>query len=83
MNIGGTGGAFEDIHNFMEREHFTDDEIIVEGRLCAKHVGEFQGIKATGRNVELPFVTFYHFDKTDKLISERIVMNLGALIAWR
>ncbi len=81
LGFSGTGGAFEDIHNIIDGEHFTDDEIIVEGRLCGKHVGEFQGIKATGRNVELPFVAFYHFDKTDKLISERVVMNLGVLIA--
>ena len=80
--IGFSGdGAFEDIHNHIDGEHFTDDEIIVEGRLCAKHVREFEGIEATGRNVELPFVAFYHFDKTDKLISERIVMNLGVLVA--
>ena len=70
-----------DIHNYIDGEHFTDDEIIVEGRLRGKHVGEFEGIKATGRNVELPFVAFYHFDKTDKLISERVVMNFGVLIA--
>ena len=76
-----TDGAFEGIQNCIDREHFTDDEVIVEGRLCGKHVGELQGIEATGRNVELPFVAFYHFDKTDKLISERIVMNLGVLIA--
>ena len=74
-------GAFKDIHNYIDAEHFTEDEIIVEGRLCGKHVGEFQGIEATGRNVELPFVAFYHFDKTDKLISERVVMNLGVLVA--
>ncbi len=77
----GTVGAFEDVHNYIDSEHFTDDEIIVEGRLCGKHVGEFEGIEATGRNVELPFIAFYHFDKTDKLISERVVMNLGVLIA--
>jgi predicted ester cyclase len=81
FGFSGTDGAFENIHNYIDREHFTDDEIIVEGRLCGKHVGEFQGIKATGRNVELPFVAFYHFDKTDKLISERVVMNLGVLVA--
>ena len=77
----GTEGAFKDVHNYIDVEHFTEDEIIVEGRLCGKHVGEFQGFEATGRNVELPFVAFYHFDKTDKLISERVVMNLGALVA--
>ena len=81
LGFSGTDGAFENIHTYIDREHFTDDEIIVEGRLCGKHVGEFQGIEATGRNIELPFVTFYHFDKTGKLISERVVMNLGALVA--
>jgi hypothetical protein len=79
LGFSSTGGAFEDLHNYIDGEHFTDDEIIVEGRLCGKHVGEFQGIKAMGRNVELPFVAFYHFDKTDKLISERVVMNFGVL----
>ncbi len=81
LGFSGTDGAFEDIHNYIDGEHFTDDEIIVEGHLSGKHVGEFLGIEATGRNVELPFVAFYHFDKNDKLISERVVMNLGALVA--
>ncbi len=81
MGFSGTDGAFEDIHNYIDVEHFTDDEIIVEGRFSGKHVREFYGIEATGRNVELPFVAFYHFDKTDKLISERVVMNLGVLVA--
>ena len=81
IGFSSTDGAFKDIHHYIDVEHFTEDEIIVEGRLCGKHVGDFQGIKATGRNVELPFVAFYHFDKADKLISERVVMNLGALIA--
>ncbi len=81
IGFSGTDGAFDDIQHYIDDEHFTEDEVIVEGRLCAKHVGEFEGIEATGRNVELPFVAFYHFDETDKLISERIVMNLGVLVA--
>ncbi|MCH7576004.1 MAG: ester cyclase [Candidatus Marinimicrobia bacterium] len=81
LGFSSTDGAFKDVHNYIDGEHFTEDEIIVEGRLSGKHVGKFQGIEATGRNVELPFVAFYHFDKTDKLISERVVMNLGALVA--
>ena len=81
LGLSGTDGAFKDNHNYIDGEHFTEDEIIVEGRLCGKHVRKFQGIEATGRNVELPFVAFYRFDKTDKLISERIVMNLGVLVA--
>ena len=81
IGFSGTDGALEDLHSYIDSEHFTDDEIIVEGRLCGKHVREFLGFEATGRYVELPFVAFYNFDKTDKLISERVVMNLGVLIA--
>ena len=81
IGFSGTDGALEALDNCIDSEHFTDDEIIVEGRLCGKHVGEFLGFEATGRYVELPFVAFYNFDKTDKLISERAVMNLGVLIA--
>ena len=72
-------GAFRDVTNVRDREHFTDDEIVVEGRLCATHVGEFLGLPPTGREIELPFVAFYRFDGDGKLTSERVVMKLGPL----
>ena len=72
-------GAFTGIHNVIDREHVTDDEIVVEGRLCGTHSGEFQGFAPSGRAVELPFVAFYRFDGGGQLVSERVVMNLGAL----
>lgn len=72
-------GAFAGIRTERDHEHFTAEEIVVEGRLCGKHVGEFQGYAPTQRDVELPFVGFYKFDAGGKLVSERIVMNLGVL----
>lgn len=72
-------GAFAGLVTNRDREHFTADEIVVEGRLCGKHVGEFQGFAPTDRDVELPFIGFYRFDDAGKLVSERIVMNLGPL----
>lgn len=72
-------GAFANPQNLIDHEHLTDDEVIVEGRLCGKHVGEFQGFAPTQRDVELPFVAFYRFDADGKLVSERVVMNLGPL----
>jgi hypothetical protein len=72
-------GAFANLHNVIDAEHLTADEIIVEGRLCGKHVGEFQGFPPTQQEVELPFVAFYRFDADGKLASERVVMNLGPL----
>lgn len=72
-------GAFAETRVVTDQEHFTDDEIVIESRLLAKHVGEFRGIPATGRDVELRAVGFYRFDRDGKLTSERVVMNLGPL----
>ena len=73
-------GAFRGARNEIDAEHFTDDEIVIEGRLCGEHVGEFLGFAPTNRAVELPFVAFYRFDAEGKLTSERVVMNLGVLV---
>lgn len=77
----GGDGAFADLETIIDAHHLTADEIVVEGRLCGRHVGEFQGIAPTGRAVELPYVGFYRFDADGGLVSERIVMNLGVLVA--
>ncbi|MEO6029788.1 MAG: nuclear transport factor 2 family protein [Candidatus Binatia bacterium] len=72
-------GGLANIRTVRDREHYTDDEVIVEGRMLAKHTGEFQGFAPTGCDVVLPFVSFYRFDADGLLASERIVMNLGVL----
>ena len=72
-------GAISGLEVITDAESFTDDDIVIEGRLCGKRVGEFRGYEPTQRDVELPFVTFYRFDSNDKLESERVVMDLGAL----
>jgi hypothetical protein len=79
IGFSAAAGAFAGLRNEIDAEHFTDDEIVIEGRLCGTHAGEFQGFAPTGRAVELPFVAFYRFDAAGKLVSERVVMNLGPL----
>ena len=61
------------------KEHYTNEETVVEGRMCGKHSKELLGFAPTERDVELPFVAFYCFDNNDKLTSERIIMNLAPL----
>lgn len=72
-------GAFAGLETIIDAQHLTADEIVVEGRLRGRHVGEFQGFVPSGREVELPFVGFYRFAADGGLVSERIVMNLGVL----
>jgi hypothetical protein len=80
IGFGMENGAIENVFNHIDGEHYTEEEVVIEGRMTGKHVGEFQGMPATGRDIEMPFVGFYRFDEKDELISERIVMNLGALL---
>ena len=72
-------GAFSGLRVVPDHVHDTGDEIVIEGRMCGKHVGEFGGFAATNRDVEMPYVAFYRFDGQGKLASERVVMNLAVL----
>ena len=72
-------GAFSDLRAVIDDEHFTDEETVIEGRLCGKHSSEFFGFEATDADVVLPFVAFYRFNDSGKLTSERVVMNLAPL----
>jgi hypothetical protein len=74
-----SGGAFAAPKNIVDRESFTDTDIVLEGRLVGVHQGEFLGFAASDQEVELPFVAFYCFDDDGLLSSERVVMNLGPL----
>jgi hypothetical protein len=81
MGFSAAPGAFAGLRIVPDAEHFTAEEIVIEGRLCGKHVGEFLGFAPTNRDVELPYVAFYRFDDDGKLASERVVMNLAPLRA--
>lgn len=62
-----------------ERHYYTDDELLIEGKIIAEHVGTIGAFPATNRRVELHYSAFYRFDDNDELISERIVMNWAPL----
>ena len=79
FGMSAANGAFDGVAVVPDHEHFTDDEVVIEGRMCGKHVGEFLGFAPTGRDVELAYVAFYRFDAGGKLVSERVVMNLAPL----
>jgi hypothetical protein len=70
-------GSLEGARVLVDKEHFTDDEIIIEGRVVGKHAGDFGGLPPTNAEVSLPFVTVYRFNAAGKLTYERIVMNVA------
>ncbi len=39
-----------------------NDKVVVRARFTGTHLGEFNGIPATGRTVELPFIIIYRME---------------------
>ena len=72
-------GALENARVFVDSETFTEEEIVIEGRVVGKHVRPLVGFPPTHNEVTLHYATVYRFDTSDKLVSERIVMNLGPI----
>ena len=62
-----------------DREFFTDEELLVYGRVRGNHIGQVLHFPPTFRQVELHYSAFYRFDEAGKIVAERIVMNWGPL----
>jgi hypothetical protein len=75
---GSHAGAIEGLRVLADKEYFTDDEIIIEGRVVGRHVRDFAGLPPSNAEISLPFITVYRFDSAGKLASERVVMNFAA-----
>jgi predicted ester cyclase len=70
----------------LEGEHILDrlvaegGYVAVSGRWRGSHTGEFNGIPATGNQVEFTFVDVLHFEN-GKLTDEHMEMNPMAIMA--
>jgi len=75
-------GVLSDLQVIHEREHFTDEEIVYEGRFHGVFTGAMPNFPPpTGLPVDLPYIVLYRFDRDDKLVSERARINFAPLFA--
>jgi steroid delta-isomerase-like uncharacterized protein len=72
--------AFPDFQFLAERTYHAADAVVVEGRITGTHDGEWVGIAATGRAVDVPTCCIYHFDD-DRLTSESVYFDHATLLA--
>lgn len=56
------------------------DYVVVEGRWRGKHVGEFNGVPATGNPVEFSFIDILRFEN-GKIGDEHLELNPIAILA--
>ncbi|HLV86782.1 MAG TPA: ester cyclase [Candidatus Sulfotelmatobacter sp.] len=72
--------ALPDLEIDVKRTHVTDDAILVEVMIRGTHLGEWRGLMATGRRVEVPLMGVYTFDNDDRLAGERIYYDRGTVL---
>lgn len=64
----------------VQKQHVTDDAIIVEVIIRGTHLGTWRGLPATGRRVEIPLCGIYTFDAQDRLAGEKIYYDRGTVL---
>ena len=72
-------GALPDLHASIDSMRHADDAVIVEARITGTHDGEWQGVPATGRGVDIPGVAIFEFDD-DRLICEKVFFDMATML---
>jgi steroid delta-isomerase-like uncharacterized protein len=57
-----------------------DSHGVLEGTIVGRHIGEFAGVAATGKDVRIPLCVVYDF-RNDKIVSARIYVEVPAFLA--
>jgi len=72
--------AFPDFQITPEPFHHGDDIIFVEVRITGTHQGEWAGVPATGRPIDVRCGCVFHFD-ADRLTKETVYYDHATLLA--
>ena len=72
--------ALPDLEIEVRRQHVAGEAILVEVMIRGTHLGEWKGLPATGRRVELPLCGVYTFDSDNRLAGERIYYDRGTVL---
>jgi steroid delta-isomerase-like uncharacterized protein len=74
--------AFPDQHHENVRFHVSDDDtVIAEFDLIGTNLGEFLGLPPTGKAFRVPTVAVFFFDDGDRIINERVYLDVLSLLS--
>jgi len=66
--------AFPDQRNELRALHHTDEGVMVEAIIRGTHTGPLRSLPPTGREYELPILSFFVFEE-DRLVCERVYFD--------
>lgn len=72
--------AVPDLEIEVRHRHVTDDAVVLEVTIRGTQLGQWRGLPATGRRVEIPLCGVYTFNADDRLAGERIYYDRGTVL---
>ena len=72
--------ALPDLTIDVERQHVTDEAVLLEVTIRGTHLGAWRGLPATGRGVAFPLCAVYTFNEDDRLAGEKIYYDRGTVL---
>src|SRR5690242_14657539 len=72
--------ALPDLEIKIQKQHVTDENVVLEVLICGTHRGAWRGLPATGRRVEVPLCGVFTFDDHDRLAGERIYYDRATVL---
>jgi steroid delta-isomerase-like uncharacterized protein len=72
--------ALPDLEIAVQRQHVTDDAILLEVMIRGTHLGAWRGLPATGRRVDVPLCGVYTFDSENRLAGEKIYYDRATVL---
>jgi steroid delta-isomerase-like uncharacterized protein len=72
--------ALPDLQIQVVSRHVTSEAVVVEVRIHGTQLGEWRGLPATGRRVDVPLCGIYTFDAHDRLAGEKIYYDRATVL---
>jgi predicted ester cyclase len=71
--------GFPDFTVEIIKTHHSEDAVILEVKMKGTRLGEWAGLKPTGKKMDVPVACIFEFDK-DQLICEKVYFDIGTLV---
>ena len=72
--------AIPGLHIDIRQRHASEDAVILEVVIRGRHLGNWRGLPATGRQIDFPLCGIYTFDKGNRIAGEKIYYDRATVL---
>jgi steroid delta-isomerase-like uncharacterized protein len=77
--LSGMFKGFPDFTVEIVKTHHSDDAVILEVKMNGTHLGDWAGLKPTGREMNVPVACIFEFDG-NRLVCEKVYFDMATLM---